>query len=186
MTAERPTEQFVTAGGGFGLIFAFAGAAAVGHLPFAASWLIETAVTAGGFTAMTLYKRNRWGWAWTSYVALVCLAEAFAYVTGLSTSHLAGGLAWAAGGLIAVGWMCMLKLERNRRTEPLPVQHVVYHHVVHGTDAGGLPGTVPGEVIQVPDMPGVRPARQRRAIAAPRARRSSRGARIFSKPTRGN
>jgi hypothetical protein len=170
---EKPSENFVAGGLGFGLVFALIGAAAAGRLPFAASWLIETVIFTGAFAGMTVYKANRWGWAWTGYTAAVCLAEAFAYVTGLSASHVGGGLSWAAGGLIGVGWLCMLRMGRHREPAPAPVTRVVHEHVFYG-----LPGSVPfpdatvtGNVVQVPSQQQVTPPR-RSAIEAPRVQDS--------------
>jgi len=153
---DKPTEQFINAGLGAGLVFALFGAAAVGRLPFAVSWLIETVVFTGAFAGVTLHKRNRWGWAWTGYVAAVCLTDVFAYVTGLSVSHAGGGLSWAAGALIAVGWLCVLKLERHRKPVQPPVQQTVNHVVFHGLPDGfQLPGArTPDEVTWAPGLPG--------------------------------
>ena len=174
-TREKPGEGFVGFGLGIGFIVVLCAMVAAGGLPYAAAWTIETALFTGSFTAMTIYKRNRWGWALTGYVVAVCLAEAVAHVVGAVGSS-AGGLFWAAFGTIGLGWLCVLCLERHRTAVPIPVQHVVNHHVFHGVPAGvQLPdGAVAGQVNEVPDMPWhAAPSRQRAIEGRPTRAASS-------------
>jgi hypothetical protein len=71
--------------------------------------------------------------------------------------------------MIAVGWLCVLRLERRRTAVPLPAWHVVNHHVFHGLPEGVRPpaGYAPGEVEPVA------PPLQRAAIAGRRVRPAS-------------
>jgi hypothetical protein len=173
-TREKPGEGFIGFGLGIGFIVVLCAMVAAGGLPYAAAWTIETALFIGSFAGMTLYKRNRWGWALTGYVVAVCLAEAVAHVLGAAGSS-AGGLFWAAFGTIGLGWLCVLSLERHRTAVPSPVQHVVNHHVFHGVPAGvQLPdGALASEVDEVPNTPWVTAPRQRPAIEAHPVRAAS-------------
>jgi len=154
-TREKPSDGFVGAGLGIFFIVVLRAIAATNGLPYVAAWPIETLVFIGSFTAMTLYKRSRWGWAWTGYVIAASLAEAVAHVIGVADSSPAGGLFWMVFGTIGLGWFCMLRLERHRTAAPIPVQHVVNHHVFHGLPGAELPTkAVPGVVEQVPTRRG--------------------------------
>lgn len=166
---EKPTDRFVDAGAGFLALAAFL-LCTLYRLPFAAEWCANTAVFTGMFAGMTLYKRNPWGWAGTLYVAAVSVTVGIFNLTGGAAPG--GGksaAAWIMGGLIVPAWLCMLRLERNRKADPLPVQHIVNHYVFHGLPAGAeaLP-PVPGEVMQVPHLPGIAAPRRPLAIGAPR------------------
>ena len=165
-TREKPTDGFVGAGLGLGFIVVLCAMAAVDGLPYAAAWTIETAVFAGSFTGMTIFKRNRWGWVWVAYVLAASVAEALAHVIGVADSSPAGGLFWVVFGMIGLGWLCMLRLERHRTAAPPAVTHVVNHHVFHGLPGGAQLQTppVPGVVEQIPDMPWVTAPRQLPAI----------------------
>lgn len=166
---EKPSERFVNAGLGFTLIVLLIIVPVAGHLPWIAAWLIETPVFIGGFAALTMFKRNRWGWLWTGYVVLVCIAELFAAASG---SSWAGGF-WVAGGLIAAGWTCMLHLERNRKPEPaapLPVQEIISHHVFHGLPDGLLP--LPRGYAGQDPAPVIRAASERVPVARTPARKA--------------
>jgi hypothetical protein len=150
MSHEKPTERFVNGALGFTAIVLLIVVPLAGKLPSLVAWLIETPVFIGGFAGMAVYKRNRWGWLWTGYVALVCVMNlVLSFMPG--TARLTG-LFWVAGGLIAAGWLCMLRLERNRKPEPaapLPVQEIINHHVFHGLPDGLLPqGYSPAPVIR--------------------------------------
>ena len=165
-TREKPSDGFVGAGLVLGFIVVLCAMAAVDGLPYIAAWTIETIVFTGSFTAMTIHKRNRWGWAWTGYVLAASVAEALAHVIGVVGSSTAGGLFWVAFGLIGLGWLCVLRLERHRTAAPPAVTHVVNHHVFHGLpDGAQLPTqAVPGVAEQIPDMPWVTAPRQLPAI----------------------
>lgn len=153
----KPAKGFVDAWLAAGCLAVLCAIVVADHLPFAASWLLETTLFTGSFTGMTLYKANRWGWAWTGYVAVVALAELVAHAAGADSSGFA--VFWAAGLLIAVGWVCMLRLDRYRQAEPAPVRRVEHHYFIHGVP-DGVPvppvaaRAVYGEVVQ-PEAPGI-------------------------------
>lgn len=169
MIPERASERFISGASGLSVLAILCIVPALDGLPFAFMWLAETPFFLGAFAAMTLYKRNRWGWLWTGFVAVVSFAEPIAYfIPAIHASQTTGALIWSAGALIGIGWFCMIHLERHRRPVELPVQHMVNHHVFHGLPAVGP--AYGAEAFPIPrgaaDRTALHPGPSRKAIAA--------------------
>jgi hypothetical protein len=197
---EKPSERFISAGIGLATLAMLVLVVAVSRLPSIAAWLIETPVFIGGVAGMTLYKRNRWGWAWTGITTVVCIVNLVAFIgTSFAPAGISPGtspVTWGVAVLILIGWISVLSMERNRKPAPVPApapQLVIHQHdhVFHGIPQVPAAVAVASETVSV--VPGTVErnslARRARAALGPAAERrltpdSKRSAAVSSAPRR--
>lgn len=167
MIPEKVTESFIGGAMAVSVFAVLLMGATANRMSFWPMWLIENTIYITAFTVMTLYKRNRWGWLWVGYSALVALATLTSYVGGhffhsWDTSQLAGAWFWIAGTILGIGWQIAIRMERFRKIPPLPVQEIVNHHVFYGLPGATSYGAEP--VYRAQGFPTVRGADDHAAL----------------------